>query len=206
MAYETIIVETRGKVGLITLNRPQGAQRAELAGAGRAAGGHARPSMPTPAIGAMVLTGSEKAFAAGADIKEMQAKTYVDMYLAGFLRRLGGVRARPQADHRGGRRLRAGRRLRTGHDVRLHHRRRHRQVRPAGDHARRHARHGRLAAADPLRRQVQGHGHVPDRPDDGCGRGRALRPGLARRAGGRAARRGAEGRGKDRRLLAAGRR
>ena len=45
-----------------------------------------------PGIGAIVLTGSEKAFAAGADIKEMQARTYADVYLADFIRRLGGFR------------------------------------------------------------------------------------------------------------------
>ena len=81
MAYETILVETRGKVGLITLNRPKalnalnGQILSELLEATAAFDAD-------PAIMAMVLTGSEKAFAAGADIKEMQAQSYADMYLS----------------------------------------------------------------------------------------------------------------------------
>ncbi|MCG8272957.1 enoyl-CoA hydratase [Aquamicrobium sp. NLF2-7] len=80
MAYENIIVETRGKVGLITLNRPQALNALNSAVLGELL-------VATKAfdaddnIGAIVLTGSEKAFAAGADIKEMQTKTYVDVYL-----------------------------------------------------------------------------------------------------------------------------
>ena len=80
MAYETIITETRGKVGLITLNRPKALNAlnsqvlADVVAAVQAFDAD-------EAIGAMVITGSEKAFAAGADIKEMQAKTYVDIYL-----------------------------------------------------------------------------------------------------------------------------
>ena len=83
MSYETIVTETRGKVGLITLNRPKALNAlnsevlAELLAAARAFDAD-------PAIGAMVLTGSEKAFAAGADIKEMQARTYAEMYAADF--------------------------------------------------------------------------------------------------------------------------
>ena len=75
MAYETIIVETRGKVGLITLEPAEGAQRAEFASAGRVGRRRSTAFDADPGIGAIVLTGSEKAFAAGADIKEMQAKT-----------------------------------------------------------------------------------------------------------------------------------
>ncbi|MBS3651105.1 enoyl-CoA hydratase [Pseudaminobacter sp. 19-2017] len=80
MAYETITVETRGRVGLITLNRPKalnalnGQVLSELLAATKAYDAD-------PEISAMVLTGSEKAFAAGADIKEMQSKSYLDMYL-----------------------------------------------------------------------------------------------------------------------------
>lgn len=79
MAYETLIVETRGAVGLITLNRPQALNALnstvlkELLQAYEAF--HA-----DDAVGAMVLTGSERAFAAGADIKEMQPLDYVDVY------------------------------------------------------------------------------------------------------------------------------
>ena len=83
MAYETIIAETRGKVGLITLNRPKALNAlnsqvmAELVAAAKAFDAD-------ETVGAMVVTGSEKAFAAGADIKEMQAKTYVEAYLQDF--------------------------------------------------------------------------------------------------------------------------
>ena len=68
MAYENILVETRGAVGLITLNRPKAmnalnsALMAEVAAA-------LDDFEADDAIGAMVLTGSDKAFAAGADIK-----------------------------------------------------------------------------------------------------------------------------------------
>ncbi|QKC92586.1 enoyl-CoA hydratase [Mesorhizobium sp. NZP2234] len=83
MAYETIISETRGKVGLITLNRPKALNAlnsqilAELVSAVNGFGAD-------PGIGAMVVTGSDKAFAAGADIKEMQAISYVDAYSQDF--------------------------------------------------------------------------------------------------------------------------
>jgi len=84
MAYQNIIVETRGSVGLVTLNRPQAlnalneALIAELNAALNA-------FEADPAVGCTVLTGSEKAFAAGADVKEMAEKTYVDAYLGRFL-------------------------------------------------------------------------------------------------------------------------
>ncbi|TPN59323.1 enoyl-CoA hydratase-related protein, partial [Mesorhizobium sp. B1-1-5] len=83
MAYETIVVETRGKVGLITLNRPKALNAlnsqvmAELVAAVNVFGAD-------DGIGAMVITGSEKAFAAGADIKEMQSISYVDAYIKDF--------------------------------------------------------------------------------------------------------------------------
>lgn len=83
MAYETIITETRGKVGLITLNRPKALNAlnsqvlAELVAA-------VKDFSADAGIGAMVVTGSEKAFAAGADIKEMQAISYIDAYSQDF--------------------------------------------------------------------------------------------------------------------------
>ncbi len=83
MTHETIIVETRGKVGLITLNRPKALNAlnsqvlSEVVSALQAFDADAE-------IGAMVITGSEKAFAAGADIKEMQAKNYIDAYMEDF--------------------------------------------------------------------------------------------------------------------------
>ena len=83
MAYETIIVETRGKVGLITLNRPKAlnALNSQVLAELLAATGSFEADQ---GIGAIVITGSEKAFAAGADIKEMQSKSYVDAYMEDF--------------------------------------------------------------------------------------------------------------------------
>ncbi len=84
MAYENIIVEKRGAVGLVTLNRPKALNALcaalidELAAA--LDGLEADDD-----IGAIVITGSEKAFAAGADIKEMQAKTYMEAYQEDFI-------------------------------------------------------------------------------------------------------------------------
>lgn len=80
MIYETIIVETRGNVGLITLNRPKAlnALNSELM---RELNIALKTFDGDATIGAMVITGNEKAFAAGADIKEMQGKAYPDTYL-----------------------------------------------------------------------------------------------------------------------------
>jgi enoyl-CoA hydratase len=86
MAYQNILVETRGHVGLITLNRPKAlnalnaALVAELAQALDAFEADGQ-------IGAIVVTGSEKAFAAGADIKEMAPKGHMDVYLEDFITR-----------------------------------------------------------------------------------------------------------------------
>jgi enoyl-CoA hydratase len=80
MSYETIIAEARGRVGLITLNRPKAlnALNAQLMGELIEA---AEAFDRSAGIGCILLTGSEKAFAAGADIKEMQHQSYMDMYL-----------------------------------------------------------------------------------------------------------------------------
>jgi enoyl-CoA hydratase len=77
--YETILTETRGRVLLITLNRPKAlnALNAQLT---REVIRAATEADADPGIGCIVLTGSAKAFAAGADIKEMQHATYAEMY------------------------------------------------------------------------------------------------------------------------------
>jgi enoyl-CoA hydratase len=83
-AYETILVEAKGKVGLITLNRPQAlnALNAELIGElNRALDAFEADA----AIGCIVVTGNEKAFAAGVDIKEMHTKTFVEAYGSDFV-------------------------------------------------------------------------------------------------------------------------
>ncbi|SES70610.1 enoyl-CoA hydratase [Oceanicella actignis] len=79
MAYETLIVETRDHVGLVKLNRPEAlnALNQKLLGELICA---LRKFDEDDAIRCIVLTGSEKAFAAGADIKEMSEKSYVEVF------------------------------------------------------------------------------------------------------------------------------
>jgi enoyl-CoA hydratase len=83
MHYETITVETRGRVGLIRLNRPQALNalneqlKNELLSA-------AESLDADEGIGCIVLTGSERAFAAGADIKEMSEKSYHEANMSDF--------------------------------------------------------------------------------------------------------------------------
>jgi enoyl-CoA hydratase len=80
MAYETILVETHGAVGVITLNRPDA-----LNALSDTLIGEVNMAMDTfeadKTIGCMVLTGSDKAFAAGADIKGMLPRQYPDTYM-----------------------------------------------------------------------------------------------------------------------------
>jgi enoyl-CoA hydratase len=83
MSTETIIVETRGRVGLIRLNRPQ-ALNALNAALMRELSGAIDAFEADDRIGCMILTGSEKAFAAGADIKEMANRTFADVYFSDF--------------------------------------------------------------------------------------------------------------------------
>ncbi len=86
MAFENILVEKRGRVGLITLDRPKALNALNGALVGELAA--ALDDMEADdEIGAIVLTGSERAFAAGADIKEMSDKTYMDTYLGDFITR-----------------------------------------------------------------------------------------------------------------------
>ena len=84
MAYEHIIVKTKGKVGLITLNRPDAlnALNTEL----NIELGRALDKFEAKGeVGCIVITGSEKAFAAGADVKEMQPKTYMEAYKEDYI-------------------------------------------------------------------------------------------------------------------------
>jgi enoyl-CoA hydratase len=86
MAYQTIIVETKGRVGIVRLNRPSALNALnaqvieELAAA-------LDGFEADDGIGCIVITGNEKAFAAGADIKEMQAKTYMSAFKEDFITR-----------------------------------------------------------------------------------------------------------------------
>jgi enoyl-CoA hydratase/carnithine racemase len=86
MTYETLIVETDEGVTLIRLNRPQAlnALNAQLMDEMTAALDVAEAD---PAVRCIVITGSERAFAAGADIKEMASKSYADVYGEDFITR-----------------------------------------------------------------------------------------------------------------------
>jgi len=83
MREEAIVVEIRGRVGVIRLNRPNAlnALNAILKDELLAA---AERFDANPNVGCMMITGSDKAFAAGADIKEMATKTYIDVFSEDF--------------------------------------------------------------------------------------------------------------------------
>lgn len=84
MPYEMILMDKKGAVGLITLNRPEalnalnGQLMDEITRA-------LRDLEADDNIGAIVITGNEKAFAAGADIKEMESKSYMDVFAEDFI-------------------------------------------------------------------------------------------------------------------------
>jgi enoyl-CoA hydratase len=80
MTYRTIRVERRDRVGLITLDRPKALNALNTQLMNEVVGA-AEEFDRDPAIGALLVTGSEKAFAAGADIKEMQPLEFADAYL-----------------------------------------------------------------------------------------------------------------------------
>lgn len=175
MDYEMVLVTREGRVGVVTLNRPQALNALNSQLIDEIA--HALAVFDAdPNIGCMVLTGSEKAFAAGADIKEMAPKSYPDTYLddlitpwdrigqkrkpliaavAGFALG-GGCEVAMMCDF-----IIAADNAKFGQpEIKL-------GVMPGG---------GGDTTPDPLCRQSQGHGYVLDRTDDGCARGRARRP------------------------------
>jgi enoyl-CoA hydratase len=84
MPYEMILTETQGKVGLVRLNRPQ-ALNALCDQLMTELGQALRDYDADPAVAAIVVTGSEKAFAAGADIKEMKDRSFPAVYLNDFI-------------------------------------------------------------------------------------------------------------------------
>ncbi|MBV8799951.1 MAG: enoyl-CoA hydratase [Alphaproteobacteria bacterium] len=83
MEYENIIAKAEGAVGVITLNRPKAlnALNSELL---RELCDALETWDADDAVGCIVITGSERAFAAGADIKEMQPRSYMEMFKANF--------------------------------------------------------------------------------------------------------------------------
>ncbi len=92
--YDNILLERHGRVGVITLNRPKALNALNFATMKDVVG--AAMLLDDDAdIGAIIITGSERAFAAGADIKEMSTMSYMDMYLADWFAgwdRLAAVR------------------------------------------------------------------------------------------------------------------
>jgi enoyl-CoA hydratase len=83
MTYQNIIVDTQGRVGIIRLNRPAALNALNIAL--KAELGQAIDAFEADdGIGCLLITGNEKAFAAGADIKEMADKTFIEAYLGNF--------------------------------------------------------------------------------------------------------------------------
>jgi enoyl-CoA hydratase len=79
--FETLLLERRDRVALVTLNRPKALNALSLQVMEELTGLLTELDRD-PSVGAIVLTGSAKAFAAGADIKEMAEQSYMDMYAA----------------------------------------------------------------------------------------------------------------------------
>ena len=82
--FEHIIVESKGAVGIITLNRPKMLNALSF-GVFREIAAAVDDLEADDGIGCILLAGGEKAFAAGADIKEMQPKTFIDMFSSDFI-------------------------------------------------------------------------------------------------------------------------
>lgn len=87
---ETVLLEKKGRVAVLTLNRPKAlnALNSELM---EALTGHVDALSGDPDVGCIVITGSEKAFAAGADIKEMSEQSYMDMFFTDFFARFNDI-------------------------------------------------------------------------------------------------------------------
>ncbi|MFH9968097.1 enoyl-CoA hydratase [Streptomyces mirabilis] len=93
-AYDTILVKRKGRTALLTLNRPHALNALNLQVMNEVVAATEALDRD-PDVGCIVLTGSAKAFAAGADIKEMRPQSYLDMYLSDWFTawdRLGQLR------------------------------------------------------------------------------------------------------------------
>ena len=191
-SFAMILVETHGKVGLIRLNRPA-ALNALCDQLMDELGTQLRAFDADPAIGAIVVTGSEKAFAAGADIKEMQSRSFPDVFLNDFItERWEAVLAtrKPVIAAVAGFALGGGCELAMMCDTII-----------AADTAKFGQPEinlgvipgaGRLAADGACDRQGEDHGSGVDRPHDGRGGGRKVELGRPGRSGRPARRGGAE--------------
>src|ERR1700746_222342 len=91
--FEHIIVESKGPVGILTLNRPNMLNALSF-GVFKEIAAAIDDLEADDGIGCILLAGSEKAFAAGADIKEMQPRTFIDMFSSDFIA-IGGDRVAP---------------------------------------------------------------------------------------------------------------
>ena len=161
----------RDGVALVTIVRPEVLNAlsfevvGEIADAFEALDGH-------PDCRVIVLTGDgERAFAAGADIKELAVQNPTDLAREDPFThwdRIRRIRKPIVAAVRG---FALGRRLRAGDGLRHHRGRGRREVRPARDQARRDARRRRHATPDKSDRQGPRDGPHPDRPDDRRPRG-----------------------------------
>ena len=172
-----IQIERQGRVVVVRLNRPQvlNALNSEMMHEMVRA---MQELDHDPKVGCFVLTGNDKAFAAGADIKELASKSYMDMVPRGFLLRPGisfTALRRPKIAAVAGYALGGGCELAMMCDMIF--RGRHSQVRPARNQAWADTRHGWISATDQACGQGQGDGYAADRAHDGRGGSRARRTG-----------------------------
>jgi hypothetical protein len=203
MDYEFIQTEVKGRVGIVTLNRPKqmNALNAKLM---QELGAALYAFDADDAIGCMIVTGSEKAFAAGADIVAMKDWQFIDVYKANYITRdwehLRNIR-KPVIGAVAGYALGGGNELAMMCDIVI-----------AADNAnfgQPEVNLGILPGAGgtqrlPRGRQGEGDGPLPHRAHDGRARSRALRAGIARRAARQVDGGGARRRREDRLLLDAG--
>jgi hypothetical protein len=187
MAYELIEVRIEAeKVGIITLNRPK-ALNALNSALMDELGTALKAFDADEAIGCMIITGSEKAFAAGADISAMAKFTFADVYKEDFITRnwetIRSIR-KPVIAAVAGFALGGGCELAMMCDFMIAAD--NAKFGPAGDQDRDHPWRGRHPAPAQGRGQVQGDGHGAHRPHDGRHRGRARRAGQPRGAAGQA--------------------
>ena len=189
MSTENIIVETRGRVGLIRLNRPSALNALNRALMHELA--EAVDAFETDGtIGCIFITGSDKAFAAGADIKEMADKNFTDAF-SGIFPRTGIARGPASRSSPRSPVLRSAAAASSPCNATSLSRRTMPSL-ASRKSSRHYSRYRRYAATDPCRRQGEGDGPDPHRPHDGRRGSRTLRLRRACRAAREPLRRGAQ--------------